>query len=376
VSRVTWLASPSPLPPALLAVVTDPSTPTDDLRPDEWQISESDGTPDPTTEVTMNGAAVTPPVLTTPAERWWSTEQFRHMDRTEAWEDALSVNYRTWQVPERVDQSFSAQLRHRDLAGLRVVECICDPCHGRRLKHHVANDDAAYIGVQITKSGREYFRSGDDTVAVGSGDLVIWTSDRPTDFTVTEKLHKVSLILPWSEVQDRLPKVSSFRGTVLDSRAGIGAVLYSHIDALASQLDVLGLSDASAVRRATYELLAAAMAYRIDSDPQPLSRQYLKRIQDFILDRLQDIELSPTTISQAHGISPRYLHMLFAQTGQSVSAYIRHQRLERCREALASAMYKDRSVAEIAYQWGFNDPAHFSRVFKNQFGHSPSEHRP
>lgn len=324
----------------------------------------------------MNGTEVRQTDAASPSAAWWSTEQFKQLDRTEAWEEALCVNYRPWQVPEHVDQAFSAQLRHRDLAGLRVVECICDPCHGRRLKHHVAGDDAAYIGVQITKAGREYFRSGDDTVAVGSGDLVIWTSDRPTEFTVTERLHKVSLILPWGEVQERLPKVSSFRGTVLDSRAGIGAVLYSHIDALAGQLDVLGHGDISAVRRATYELLAAAMSYRIDSDPQPLSRQYLKRMQDYILDRLQDVELSPTSISQAHGISPRYLHMLFAQTGQSVSAYIRHQRLERCREALASASYKDRSVAEVAYQWGFNDAAHFSRVFKNQYGHSPSEHRP
>lgn len=324
----------------------------------------------------MNVAPVEQPGVASSAATWWSTENVKKLERTEAWEDVLSSNYRPWQVPEHVDQAFSAQLRHRDLAGLRVVECICDPCHGRRLKHHVSNDDAAYIGVQITKSGREYFRSGDDTVAVGAGDLVIWTSDRPTDFTVTERLHKVSLILPWAEVQERLPKVSSFRGTVLDSRSGIGAILYSHIDALAVQLDVLGHGDVSAVRRASYELLAAAMSYRIDSDPQPLSRQYLKRIQDYVLDRLGDAELSPTSISRAHGISPRYLHMLFAQTGQSVSAYIRQQRLERCREALMSALYKDRSVAEIAYQWGFNDPAHFSRIFKHQYGHSPSENRP
>lgn len=306
---------------------------------------------------------------------WWSTEQFRQPDRTDAWAQALSGNYRPWQVPEHVDDAFDARLRHRDLVGLRLVECICDPCHGRRLKHHVSQDDAAFIGVQITKSGREYFRSGDDTIAVGPGDLVIWTSDRPTEFTVTERLHKVSLILPWAEIQERLPRVSSFQGTVLDSRSGIGAVLYSHIDALAGQLDVLEQGDLSAVRRATFELLSAAMSYRIDASSQPLSRQYLKRIQDYVLDRLQDVELTPTSISRAHGISPRYLHMLFAQTGQSVSAYIRQQRLERCREALASASYKERSVAEIAYQWGFNDPAHFSRVFKSCFGRSPSEYR-
>lgn len=324
----------------------------------------------------MHVASSLSPTDTRPAsDHWWSTERIAQPDRTDAWEQALSDNYRAWQVPSRLDSGFDARMRHRDMAGLKVVECICDPCHGRRLKNHVSGEDAAYIGVQITKSGRERFTTGDDSIVVGPGDLVIWTSDRPTEFTVTERLHKVSLILPWTEVQERLPKVGNFRGTVLDSRSGIGAVLYSHIDSLALQLDVLGRGDLTAVRRATYELLAAAMAYRIDAAPKPLSKQYLKRLQDYVLDHLQDTDLSPTNIAQAHGITARYLHMLFSQVGQSVSSYIRQQRLERCRDALKSPSYRERSVAEIAFQWGFSDAAHFSRIFKHQFGHSPSEFR-
>jgi len=162
---------------------------------------------------------------------------------------------------------------------------------------------------------------------------------------------------------------------VLDSRSGIGAVLYSHIDALSRQLDVLGGSDLPAVRRATLELLTAALSCDVDATPQPLSRQYLRRLQDYVLDHLPDEGLSPTSIAQAHHISPRYLHLLFAQTGQSVSSYIRQQRLERCRETLGNPAHRDRSVAEIAYQWGFSDPAHFSRIYKRQFGRTPGEQR-
>lgn len=313
------------------------------------------------------------PRATTPP--WWSLDEVAPAERTEAWEDTLARNYRRWQVPSRVDAGFSAQLRHRDLAGLRLVECLCDPCHGRRLPQQIRQDDETYIGVQITKSGRECFRSGDEALWVGPGDLVIWTSDQPTEFTVTERLHKVSLILPWSELRERLPRGGSFHGSVLDSRSGIGAVLYSHIDALSRQLDVLGGGDLPAVRRATLELLTAALSCDVDAAPQPLSRQYLRRLQDYVLDHLQDEGLSPTSIAQAHHISPRYLHLLFAQTGQSVSSYIRQQRLERCRETLANPAHRERSVAEIAYQWGFSDPAHFSRIYKRQFGRTPGEQR-
>ena len=31
-----------------------------------------------------------------------------------------------------------------------------------------------------------------------------------------------------------------------------------------------------------------------------------------------------------------------------------------------------RSISEVAYAWGFNSPAHFSRAFKKQFGMCPS----
>jgi AraC-like DNA-binding protein len=33
------------------------------------------------------------------------------------------------------------------------------------------------------------------------------------------------------------------------------------------------------------------------------------------------------------------------------------------------------TVAEIAYQVGFSDQAHFSKSFKKQFGHTPSAYR-
>lgn len=34
-----------------------------------------------------------------------------------------------------------------------------------------------------------------------------------------------------------------------------------------------------------------------------------------------------------------------------------------------------RSIMEIAYSWGFNNPNHFSRCFKRQFGVAPRELR-
>lgn len=309
------------------------------------------------------------------ATRRWSTSGLGGADTTDAWQAVLNDNYGRWQVTRSVDAGFSASIRNRDFSGVRVVECVCDPCTGRRLPQFVEQDPEPYIGVQITKAGRERFHFDGEDISLGAGDLVIWTSTQAAQFTVIERLHKVSLVLPWSEVQERLPRGTRFSGTVIDSRVGIGAVLYSHVDSLAQQLELFTVADHAAVRRATLELLTAAMSHRVETPQRGLAQRYLKQLQDYILANLQDERLSPTSIAEANNMSPRYVHMLFAQIGVSASSWIRTQRLERCRDDLRSRAYRDCGIAEIAYTWGFTDPSHFTRVFKQHYGLGPREYR-
>ena len=129
------------------------------------------------------------------------------------------------------------------------------------------------------------------------------------------------------------------------------------------------------MRRATLELLVAAMSHRVEMPQRGLALRYLKQLQDYILNHLQDEDLSPTRIAAANNMSSRYVHLLFAQTGVSASSWIRVQRLERCKEDLRSRTHRDCSIAEIAYAWGFTDPSHFTRVFKQQYGIGPREYR-
>ena len=305
----------------------------------------------------------------------WSMAGVCRSDATDAWQAALKDNYGDWQVTQSVGEGFAASTRNRDFNGVRVVECVCDPCTGRRLPQFIDRDPQPYIGVQITKAGRERFHLGGEDISLGAGDLVIWTSTRAAEFTIMERLHKVSLVLPWSDIQERLPRGTHFNGTVIDSRVGIGAVLYSHVDSLARQLDLFTEADHAAVRRATLELLTAAMSHRVEAPQRGLAMRYLKQLQEYILANLQNETLSPTTVATANHMSPRYVHMLFAQIGVSASSWIRTQRLERCRDDLRSWTHRDCSIAEIAYTWGFADPSHFTRIFKQQFGVGPRQYR-
>jgi AraC-like DNA-binding protein len=51
------------------------------------------------------------------------------------------------------------------------------------------------------------------------------------------------------------------------------------------------------------------------------------------------------------------------------------RRLERCARDLLDPALAHEPIGEIAARWGITNPAHFSRLFRAQFGLSPSEYR-
>lgn len=105
--------------------------------------------------------------------------------------------------------------------------------------------------------------------------------------------------------------------------------------------------------------------------PPPLA----VRIQRYILENLDGVDLSPRAIAAANGVSVRQLHRVFSATGSTVSQCVRKLRLARCAEALRAEQSASAGITEIAFRWGFNDSAHFSKAFRAEFGQSPRAYR-
>ncbi|MBC8085495.1 MAG: response regulator, partial [Hymenobacter sp.] len=102
-----------------------------------------------------------------------------------------------------------------------------------------------------------------------------------------------------------------------------------------------------------------------------LDQAFLRRVAQAVETHLDDGEFSVETLSQEVALSRAQLHRkLKALTGQAPSDFIRTTRLLRAHALLQAQVG---NVAEVAYQVGFNSPAHFSSSFSKQFGYAPSE---
>ncbi|MEJ0042287.1 MAG: helix-turn-helix domain-containing protein [Rhizomicrobium sp.] len=57
---------------------------------------------------------------------------------------------------------------------------------------------------------------------------------------------------------------------------------------------------------------------------------------------------------------------------ETVSDYVLRRRLEECGRQLADVLWRQRTITEIAFGWGFNNATHFARVFRNHYGTNPA----
>jgi AraC-like DNA-binding protein len=99
------------------------------------------------------------------------------------------------------------------------------------------------------------------------------------------------------------------------------------------------------------------------------------RIRQYILAHLSNPDLSIDRIALAMGCSKRYLHQVFAAENVTIERHIWRLRIDHCREALAERGQLEKSISAIAFEWGFNSSAHFSRLFKSQVGVAPTSFR-
>ncbi len=111
----------------------------------------------------------------------------------------------------------------------------------------------------------------------------------------------------------------------------------------------------------------SSLAERYPGATRPVL-QAIKVMQNHIADPL-DLQ----QLARLSEISPRQLNRLFKQKiGDNTMAFYRHLRLEVARQLLNQSSMK---IIEIAYASGFVNAAHFSTVFKQRFGKSPSSMR-
>ena len=107
--------------------------------------------------------------------------------------------------------------------------------------------------------------------------------------------------------------------------------------------------------------------------PPTMEEAFLARVRQAVEAALADETLGVEALASELALSRTQLHRkLKALTGQAPGDFIRLVRLNRAHALLAGGTA---TVAEVAYQVGYGNPANFSTSFSRHFGYAPSETR-
>jgi AraC-like DNA-binding protein len=207
--------------------------------------------------------------------------------------------------------------------------------------------------------------------SVEPGQLVIWDSETAHDFEVLEAHRELYLLLPRERVPAGLARAAlrpAFTAAV-GPGSGLLAVAAEQLRAINRELDHLSDAGLAIACQSLFDVLDSALTP--PAQRPSVNAALLIKVKQYIEDHLDDPQLSPSGIAAAQAISVRRLHLLFADTGTTVSRWIRDRRLRICYRELSRAGHKE-TVTNVAFRWGFNDAAHFSRTFKQAFGVAPS----
>ncbi|AUH42628.1 AraC family transcriptional regulator [Streptomyces sp. CMB-StM0423] len=173
-------------------------------------------------------------------------------------------------------------------------------------------------------------------------------------------------------------------GRELPGDQGPGALLAGAVGHVLSSADVYRPTDTARLGTAVLDLVHAHLAHQLEAltpeslDPEHRRHALLVRVVDFMRHHLEDPELTPQSVADAHHVSVSYLHRIFrAHTGgrETVAGWIRRQRLEHARRDLADPVLAAVPVHRIAARWGYIHAAAFTRNFRAAYGVTPREYR-
>jgi AraC-like DNA-binding protein len=264
--------------------------------------------------------------------------------------------------------------------GVTNVMCQDGSFDAFRTPKLIRRSDPELFKIDVQVRGRTVVAQGDREAELGPGDLTLIDLSRPARVRDVGGVSEVVAVrFPHAALPLRHHELARLTAVRVPGSDGLGGAISALARHLAQRLGDHRSTDGTRLSAGLIDLLIVALAERLDRvqavSPGTQRRALLASVLTFIDRRLADPRLALRDIAAAHHISLRSLHKLFEEQGTSAGRWIRERRLERCRRDLLDPALSDVPASAIALGWGFADAAHFSRVFRDAYGHPPGEYR-
>jgi AraC-like DNA-binding protein len=274
--------------------------------------------------------------------------------------------------------SFHGSIERTAIGEFSLAEAYSEAQIVRHSRAHVARTRGSLFFLLLQLSGESTTRQEGREAFLKPGDFTLCDSTRQYDIVFPGANRMLVLGIPDAQLRRQVACPESLVAHSVRAHGGVARLLSRLLNNFWVEChQELDPDAATRVTGAILELLGAAYTDvpRAECEHSGVAAAHRIRIRNYIEAHLHDPQLSPTRVAQACRITPRYLHHLFAASEETVGRYVLRRRLEGCARALSAAVQSNRTVAAIAFDYGFNSPTHFGRVFRSRFRMTPREYR-
>ncbi len=308
----------------------------------------------------------------------FTTETVPRHERVDYWQDLCSRTYADLKLAPRDRRSFEGEMQ-RSLAGpFSFARVRSSAARITRSEERAAGLADRRLEIFLTLQGESICEHHGRRAVLRPGDFTLVDLSLPYRFEFQDVCAAVSMGMPRSLIGTYLPVPDVYLGRAMSGLLGVNRLASVMIDSLCEQVQSGHLGEIGpSLARGVLDVLATAYASAggvlLSESAMAATRRV--QIRSYIEANLRDPQLTPGTIAAKLGISPRYLRLLFSREEETISRYVTRRRLEEATRDLTAPTWCGSTVTDIAYHWGFSDPAQFARVFRERFGMSPRRYR-
>ncbi|MET8835239.1 helix-turn-helix domain-containing protein [Micromonospora sp. NPDC004540] len=314
----------------------------------------------------------------------FDTEQVPAAHRFGLWLDMLAGTPGLMRVRTEHADNFVARSEFLDLGPMQLVRHRYPSLDGVRTRKLIQRSDADYYVLALTLAGTGVADQDGQRGVCRPGDFTFYDCARPQELSHHgddghQPVSSVVAFIPYDALPLTRRRLAPLFAGRMSGTEGVGALLADYLIRLSAHPEQYHAADAERLAGVGLDLVSTMLGrHLVSEDAVPTEvrrRALLAQVRSHVRQQLGDAALSPQSVADAHHVSLRSLHRLFEAEETTVAAYIRDERLERCRRDLADPALGDRPIQAIAGRWGFRDKAHFSRAFRTAYGETPQAYR-
>jgi len=284
-----------------------------------------------------------------------------------------------YQVDPLPDVPFDLDVAINALPGLFVATGRAHGSRTSRTRALVEKDDADDVGLMVNLEGPHLIAQGRHEIVLGNGEAAFVSCADPCCYAHKPPGRMLVIRFPKSRfapltngIEDRYLQRIPADAPVLKFLTRYLGIAWDAQTNASRDLRHLTVTH-------VYDLMALLAGATRDAGQAAQGRGLhaarLHAIKQDIAANLAKPALSVAVLADRHGCTPRFIQRLFEAEGTTFTDHVLAQRLARAHRLLTDPRRVAEKISAAAFDAGFGDMSYFNRVFRRQFGATPSDVR-